>query len=231
MDFEPFDTRRYAVLSVEDGYAEWAATYDDTVQDEMDIRLLERLVSVPWPDMGNAVDLACGTGRIGAWLLGRGVGRIDGVDLSGEMTERARAKDVYAALHKADVQRTDLPTAAFQLATMVLAESHLEEMRPFYTEATRLLAAGGHLVLVGYHPHFLLKGVPTHFDRANGESMAIQDHIHLFSDHVNAAVAAGLELMEMAEGLIDETWIEKHPSYAKHRNQPVSFCMVWRKAG
>jgi len=46
-----------------------------------------------------------------------------------------------------------------------------------------------------------------------------------------AAFAAGLELTEMTEGLIDETWIAKRPSDAKHRNQPVSFCRTWRKAG
>lgn len=205
MDFEHVDTRRYPVLSVEDSYAEWATTYDDTVQDEIDIRLLERSAAVPWPDIENAVDLACGTGRISAWLRGRGVRRINGVDLSGEMAGHAHAKNVYAALHKADVRRTGLQTTSFQLATIVLAECHLEELQPLYPEAVRLLATGGHLVLVGYHPHFLLKGVPTHFDRTNGDSIAIHNHIHLFSDHVNAAFTAGFELMEMAEGLIDET--------------------------
>lgn len=112
---------------------------------------------------------------------------------------------------------------------MVLAECHLEDLRPFYAEAARLLAADGALVLVGYHPHLLLKGVPTHFDRANGNPVAIENHIHLFSDHAKAALAVGLALVEMDEGLIDEDWIAKHPSYDKHRNQPISFCMVWRK--
>ena len=90
MDFKPFDTRRYPVLSVSQGYAEWAASYDEIVLDEMDIRLLDRVTSVPWPEIGNVVDLACGTGRIGAWLKERGVGRIEGVDLSDEMLDRAR---------------------------------------------------------------------------------------------------------------------------------------------
>lgn len=231
MDFKPFDTRHYPILSVAEGYAAWAAAYDETVQDAMDIRLLERLASVPWPDIGHAVDLACGTGRIAVWLKGRGVRRIEGVDLSDEMMDRARAKNVFAAIHKADVRRTGLPAAHFQLVTMVLAECHLEDLYPFYAEAARLLDMAGHLVLVGYHPHFLLKGIPTHFDRADGQSVAIQDFIHLFSDHAKAAFSAGFELAEMEEGLIDDAWVAKHPSYAKYRNQPVSFCLVWRKQG
>ena len=229
MDFKPFDTRFYPTLSVADGYAEWAATYDDAVQDEMDIRLLERLETVPWAKIDSAIDLACGTGRLAVWLKRRGVARLEGVDLSDEMMAQARAKQVYAVLHRADVRDTGLPAGDFDLAVMGLAECHLDDLRPFYTEAARLLAAGGHLVLIGYHPHFLLKGVPTHFDRPDGSSIAIQDHINLFSDHTEAAFAAGFALTEMTDGLIDDDWVAKHPRYAKHRNQPVSFCMVWRK--
>ncbi len=43
MDFAQFDTRRYPTLSVEEGYAEWAETYDDVVCNEMDLRLLDRM--------------------------------------------------------------------------------------------------------------------------------------------------------------------------------------------
>ena len=42
MDFARFDTRRYPTISVRDGYGEWAPTFETVVQDEMDLRLLER---------------------------------------------------------------------------------------------------------------------------------------------------------------------------------------------
>ena len=48
------------------GYGEWVDTYEDTVEDAMDIELLERLESVDW--RGEVADLGCGTGRTGAWL-------------------------------------------------------------------------------------------------------------------------------------------------------------------
>lgn len=230
LPYEPFDRRGYPTVSVADGYAEWAATYDATVQDEMDIRLLDRVKSVRWADCANSADLACGTGRIGRWLKARGAARIEGVDLSEAMLAQAQVKSVYAALHCADVSRTGLPTGKFALLTMVLAECHLEALDPFYREAARLLGAQGALVIVGYHPHFLMKGVPSHFDRADGSSVAIQNYIHLFSDHARAALANGFALAEMEEGLIDDDWIARHARYAKHRDQPVSFCMVWRKA-
>ena len=82
MDFSPFDNRGYPVLPVRDGYSAWADTYDDTVLDLMDIRVAEALAGVRWGDHQEALDLACGTGRIGAWLKNRGVAAVDGIDLS-----------------------------------------------------------------------------------------------------------------------------------------------------
>jgi hypothetical protein len=48
MDFAFFDRRHYPTLAVRDGYREWAETYEDVVQDEMDLRLLARIESVDW---------------------------------------------------------------------------------------------------------------------------------------------------------------------------------------
>ena len=68
MDFRPFDSRGYPTVDVAAGYGEWAATYEETVVDLLDLRLLQRLGSVDWPGCRRAADLACGTGRTGAWL-------------------------------------------------------------------------------------------------------------------------------------------------------------------
>ena len=47
-DFSEFDTRGYRTVDVRTGYAEWVPTYEDTVQDAMDIALLDELRSVDW---------------------------------------------------------------------------------------------------------------------------------------------------------------------------------------
>lgn len=229
MDFSPYDTRHYPTLPVREGYGEWARTYEDTVLDLMDLRLLARLRTVDWLRSKHAVDLACGTGRIGVWLRGSGVAALHGVDLTEAMLDGARAKGVYERLTLADVADTGLEAGAHDLATMVLADEHLADLRPAYREAARLLAPDGRLVLVGYHPFFLMMGVPTHFDRAPGDPVAIESHIHLASDHVAAGLGAGLRLVEMIEGLVDDAWVAAKPKWAKHRHRPVSFAMVWAK--
>src|SRR5437660_7086384 len=99
MDASLFDTRHYPTLSVQEGYTEWAAFYDEaTMKELMDYRLLARFKAVAWGQLEAAADLACGTGRIGAWLKEHGVRFIDGVDLTGAMLEQARAKDIYRSL-------------------------------------------------------------------------------------------------------------------------------------
>ena len=229
VDFSAFDSRNYPTLSVREGYSEWAETYEQTVLDLMDLRLLARLERVDWANVKRAVDLACGTGRAGVWLGQAGVASIDGVDFSKEMLVQAEAKKVYDRLLLGDILATGLDPGAYDLVTLVLADEHIADLMPLYRESARLAAVNGHFVIVGYHPHFLMAGIPTHFSRPSGESVAIESHVHLMSDHVSAAHSPGFRLTEMIEGIIDDAWIAAKPKWAKFRNHPVSFAMVWQR--
>jgi SAM-dependent methyltransferase len=229
LDFSQFDRRHYPTVSVRQGYREWLPGYGATVEDEMDLALLAVLRSVPWATIERAADLGCGTGRTGAWLRQCGVAHLDGVDLTPEMLGVARGRGLYERLHEADVGHTGLPIGAYDLVTTCLVDEHLPDLHPLYQEASRLLRPGGLHVLVGYHPHFMMTaGMPTHFER-RGEPVAIETYVHLLSDHVGAARAGGLELVEMRERLIDDTWIALKPKWEAYRNQPISFAMVWRR--
>jgi SAM-dependent methyltransferase len=229
MDALPFDKRRYPVVSVEAGYAEWAVQYDATVAVGLDRPLLERLHSVNWGDVRMAADLACGTGRTGEWLRAKGVARIDGVDLTPEMLEQARAKNVYDDIFQADLAATSLQSSSYDLCMLVLADEHLAELGPAYKEAARLIASKGKFVLLGYHPFFLMGAMPTHFHRASREAVTIRSYVHLFSEHFKAGTSSGLELGEFHECVIDDGWLKTKPKWREYLHWPVSFVMVWSK--
>lgn len=229
LKFSLYDTRNYPTLPVREGYTAWAPTYEATVLDLMDLRLAERLETVAWTEAREALDLACGTGRIGVWLRGKGVAAVDGVDITPAMLEQAHDRGVYRELMLGDVASVPRPADSYDLLVQSLADEHLADLRPLYGEAARLTRPGGTFVLVGYHPWFLMTGMPTHFDPAPGRSVAIESYVHLFADHVGAARRAGLRLDEMQEALIDDAWVEAKPKWAVHLNRPISFVFVWRR--
>jgi len=133
MDHSIYDRRRYPIVGVREGYGEWSRTYEQTVHDEMDVRLLDRLRTVDWPSRRAALDLACGTGRIGMWLRRHCAdAAIDGVDITPEMLAVARRTGAYRTLGIADVSETGLPAATYDLCTQSLADEHLPDLGPLY---------------------------------------------------------------------------------------------------
>ncbi|MCF6526320.1 class I SAM-dependent methyltransferase [Streptomyces sp. JJ36] len=228
--FSDFDQRGYRTVDVTTGYGRWAGTYEQTVEDVMDLALLEELAEPDWSAVRRAADLGCGTGRTGAWLRGRGAASVEGVDLTPEMLARARSRGAHDRLIEGDVRATGLASGAYDLVVSSLIDEHLPDLRPFYDEAWRLAAPGAWCVVVAYHPHFIMTtGMPTHFTDASGEDLAITTHVHLVSDHLTAGLGAGWTLAEMREGVVDDRWIAAKPKWERHRHHPVSMALTWRK--
>ena len=227
-DFARFDTRHYRTVSVQEGYRDWLPTYEVTVEDTMDVALLDRITTVSWSTIERVADLGCGTGRTAAWLKAKCAARIDGVDLTPEMLAVARNRGLHELLVEGDVRSTGLEDGGYALVVCCLVDEHLPELASLYREARRLLSPHGAFVLVGYHPFFIMStGMPTHFDRADGEPVAVETHVHLLSDHVDAARAADFTLAELHEGLVDDEWIRRKPRWATYRDWPISFVWVW----
>jgi SAM-dependent methyltransferase len=227
-DFARFDQRKYRTVGVREGYGEWAQSYDDIVEDAMDLALLERLTTIEWSAATRVADLGCGTGRTAAWLTRNGVADIDGVDATPAMLDAARAKGLHAHLVEGDVRSTGLPANTYDVVVCSLVDEHLPELAALYGEARRLLRGGGRFVLVGYHPFFIMAaGMPTHFDGSDGQPVAVETYVHLFGEHVAAGRAVGLVPTELHEGLIDEDWLRRKPQWDRYVDWPVSFAWVW----
>lgn len=228
LTFSDFDARGYRTVDVRSGYDEWAATYERTVEDEMDVALLDALATPAWSEMRTAADLGCGTGRTGAWLKRRGVQDIDGVDLAPAMLRLAAGKRIYRRLEESNVASTPFDDAAYDLVVACLIDEHLSDVAPLYREAARLATSTALMVVVGFHPYFIMtSGMPTHYNSGSGEPLAIETHVHLMSDHVTAAGGYDWQLGEMKERVIDDRWVALKPKWQRFRHCPISFAMVW----
>jgi len=103
--------RAYAVKNADDIrnlYRDWAATYDEdlTGKDLQYVAPREAVnVFVRHFEERSAqiLDVGCGTGLSGQALVDAGFDQIDGIDLSPDMLEQARAKGAYGNLFEADL--------------------------------------------------------------------------------------------------------------------------------
>jgi SAM-dependent methyltransferase len=229
MDFSSHDTRGYQTVSATAGYDEWSEFYDATVSERLDLPLLDKSLALKSRTFRDALDLGCGTGRIGCWLKQRFVENIDGIDLSERMLKQAFRKGCYRALKLADMLSTGLPSASYDLIVNSMVVEHVKDLNTYYAEGSRLLKADGLLITIGFHQYFLLSGIPTHFERRDGSPVAIRNYIHLFSDHFSAATVNDFTLAEIDEAIIDKSWIALRPGWRRYLNKPASYMLVWRK--
>ena len=91
-----------------------------------------------------ALDLGCGTGRVGR-LVRPLVGHLEGLDVSSAMVEQARAMGVYDELHVAELLAHLRQRPAASLALVMAADVfiYLGDLDPVFAAVRRTLAPGG----------------------------------------------------------------------------------------
>jgi SAM-dependent methyltransferase len=102
------------------------------------------------------MDLGCGFGWFCRWARQQGAAAVLGIDVSEKMLARARATTTDAAISylKANMDRAELPQAAFDLAYSSLALHYIEDLGGLLAKVHRSLTPGGHLVFSVEHPIF-----------------------------------------------------------------------------
>ena len=151
--------RAYALSTPDEGaelYREWAHTYDQTMLDGLGYRSPQRLVDqlvrhVPWRDQP-VLDIGCGTGLVGVELAARGIGTIDGLDLSAPMMDEAMQRGLYRAAIAADLMQP-LPIAdgayGAAISTGTFTSGHVGAA--CLDEIVRVLRPGGFLSCTVHH--------------------------------------------------------------------------------
>ncbi|MEO6998583.1 MAG: class I SAM-dependent methyltransferase [Terracoccus sp.] len=178
-------------LPVALGYDGWAMTYDGEnngcfpLRDGVLTPMLDRLTP------GRALDAACGTGAVTQRLLARGHDVV-GVDVSEGMLARARKAAPGAHLLVGDITDLPLPDDDVDHIVCSLALTHLNDLRPFFVEAARVMRPGGHLLLLDTRSPFtgstrfpLVKQAP------DGRVGHISGCLHSLGDYLRAALPHG----------------------------------------
>ncbi|WP_327092192.1 class I SAM-dependent methyltransferase [Nonomuraea sp. NBC_01738] len=180
-----------------DGYRIWSKTYDGpNAAFALDEPFIKEIVeTLP---AGDALDAACGTGRLAAYLAGRGH-RVRGVDLSPDMLERARLRVPGAEFEVGELAALPVADESVDLVVCSLALTHVPDLGPVLAEFARVLRPGGHVVLADIHPEGVALGVVPPVRLADGRPARVATHRHLVGDYVRAALAAGLRIRRCEE--------------------------------
>lgn len=133
------------VTALFDGYAE---RFDEHLVEELAYRapqlLTEKLLSIGGDaQLGNTLDLGCGTGLMGP-LLAAHTSALDGIDLSENMLQKARLKSSYRDLHHGEIVEF-LKDADTRWDTMVAADvfCYLGDLAPVLSAMADKLSKDG----------------------------------------------------------------------------------------
>jgi SAM-dependent methyltransferase len=182
------------------GYDLWSRTYDEPL----------RLFPIEEPRVHEllgglapcrVLDAACGTGRHSAWLASRGH-EVTGMDASAAMLARGRAKLPHVRFQQGDLTALPLADSSVDAALCALAMVHLPDVRPAVAELARAVRPGGMIVISDVHPFVVQLGWQAQFRQSDGSAGFIRLHPHRISDYAQAAVEAGLRVINLYEPLL-----------------------------
>lgn len=223
---------------VESGYTAWAPIYDGpnpaiTAEEPVVHRMLAGLAG------GRALDAACGTGRHAGHLAGLGFETI-GVDATAGMLEVARETYPEVDFREGHLEALPVDDASCDVVTSALAVCHAPDLDVVFEEFARVLRPGGTLVVSDPHPSTVTLGGVAGFrdpdaDPTEGFTMPFVPNLHHpMHTYVNAAVAAGLEIVECREPTFPDSGLEANPAYAvlpdavRQAFGGLPFVVVWR---
>jgi ubiquinone/menaquinone biosynthesis C-methylase UbiE len=190
-------------ISTRDGYDSWAASYDDQLNQLLEIEqpiVREIIGELP---IGVALDAACGTGRHAAHLASLGH-TVIGVDSSPGMLARAREKVPQGEFHEADLHELPLADDSVGVIVCAIALVHLADIEGPFREFARVLHPGGHLVVSDQRGLIGDIITPLVFDGPEyggpeGELGYIPVYARLASEYLAAALPLGFQVRRCEE--------------------------------
>lgn len=214
------------------GYGEWACIYDAPgnpviVAEEPVVRDL--IARVP---VGDSLDAACGTGRHAAYMASLGH-RVTGVDATPEMLAVAKSKIPSGQFELGELEAIPLPNGSIDLVVCSLALTHCANLGAAVSELGRVLRTGGRAIVADVHPFAVLLGNHAQYRKSGTEIGFVTNHVHLYSDYLDAFGEAGLRIVNCLEPLYEDkeisaiTFSEEIPELMEAAVRGVPVIVVW----
>jgi ubiquinone/menaquinone biosynthesis C-methylase UbiE len=218
-------------ISVQEGYALWANTYDE--EDNALIFIEEHYVNpiLKELDYSKVLDVGTGTGRH-AISLALGEAEVTAVDQSPTMLEIARREAARAKV-TIDFQLATIEDGlsfaadTFDLLTCGLVLCHIPDLHSTIQEFARVLKPGGYMLITDFHPDSIEYGWRTHF-KQDGTIYQLPNMNHTVDDYLNAARASGLTILKVLEIPINDKGLSER-YFSKEllaERGELGFCLI-----
>ncbi|WP_421553063.1 class I SAM-dependent methyltransferase [Pseudomonas yamanorum] len=147
----------------------------------------------PMPGL-KVVDLGCGYGWFSRWAQEQGAEQVLGLDVSQKMLARAKEMTSSSAITYgiADLEKLDLPNAAFDLAYSSLAFHYIVDLKGLFARIHQALVPGGRLVFSIEHPIFMAPRQPGWLIDEQGRKSWPVDSYQLEGPRVTNWLAEGV---------------------------------------
>lgn len=183
-------------------YNEWSRTYETVANPTRDLAASAlRLQALDLPNR-EVLEIGCGTG-LNTRYLAEHARRVIALDFSTGMLEQAR-RNVRAAnvrFVQQDIQLNwNVDDHSIDLIICTLVLEHIENLRHIFSQAARVLRAGGEFLIYELHPFRQLQGGQAQFKNDDaGEIVLIPAYLHSISEFVNTSIECGFKLLRLDE--------------------------------
>lgn len=189
-------------VSTRDGYALWAASYDqeNNALIALDDAYVDQLLTqIPFT---NVLDVGAGTGRYALKFARKGV-HVTALDQSPEMLavarQAAQTEGLSIDFRLASID-DNLPfdESQFDLLACALMLCHVPDLSGAVREFARVLQPGGYLLITDFHPDCVDFGWRTRFGQAE-MTYHLPNMPHTRDNYLEALTANGLTLLKAVD--------------------------------
>jgi predicted TPR repeat methyltransferase len=185
-------------------FDEYAEEFDSHLVGTLKYNTPRQIANLVWNTIGQSgqsvvLDLGCGTGLMGVELVAASPKQMVGVDLSSKMLDKARERNIYSRLERADLVAM-MSTEADQSYDMIVAADvfvYVGRLEALYEQAFRLLRPAGLFV-------FSVEAAPAAGPNKDGGSLGYKLHgrgryMHGRPYLERLGTASGFDLVEMRQ--------------------------------